>query len=195
MIRELLSIVRSLFAPLTWPRIVLVALLTLPSLLTLVLSILFVESRTGQFFYYPSIERRISLLRQLQELSGAGIASNPDLGAPYRQLLSDVAARPADLGLGFALSADDLLKFVLGSSIGIVLVLVGFNTRSKGERGWRGYVLGGFSYAIVTGTASLFLPTFVNGWLTGLAFTAAQTAFWLFIAAVGSRTGRKKATA
>ncbi len=137
------------------------------------------EYFTGHF-YYESLEKKVRLLKELQIISNAGIASNSDLYPIYRSAVEELS-RPRELRIALPLEylADPVTigKAVSGALVWLVILIFGVaSERKKGTFAGITVAVAVVLLFIATlfGWIGSILPTVLNPWVNFIGFPLAQ---------------------
>ncbi len=145
------------------------------------------EFQTGFFTFYPTIEKRVALLAELDSLRRSGVESDPRLAPIYLQLVADVTARPiagAFSWPGVPLSGAALAKALAGSLFGLVLLATLFYDHSD-EPHWKP-TAAGFAVIAISGAllAQLF-PDLGDPWVSPVLIAFAEVVSMVIIGLTG----------
>jgi hypothetical protein len=148
------------------------------------------ELETGFFTFYPTIERRVALLAELDSLRKSGVETDPRLAPIYLQLVADMVARPIAGALpwpALALSGTALAKALAGSLFGLVLLATILFEHST-EPNWRPTAVG-FALIAISGAflAQLF-PDIGDGWVSPVLIALAEVASMVLIGRTAQET-------
>jgi hypothetical protein len=148
--------------------------------------LVFAERLTG-FIFFMRMERKVSLLRELNDLANNDITSNNELSAMYYEIASElesykiepifipqIGAVSPTIGLHIP---ERVGKFVSGGFLGFIVALSGFAERRKESTQWRSVALGVWQleYSPVC-LGRLFLPFIIRGSTT---WDIPVSRFWL----------------
>lgn len=157
------------------------------------------EGMIGYTFFFK-MERKISLLKSLNELAQNGIANNSELSPIYHELVAELASYKVEpLSIKQITSALNTLslhipewlgKFVSGGLLGFLVALSGLAERKKGSDRWSSLVLGGLFFGILAGLVGIIIPTIYNNLVNYIGYPILQVVAILLI----SRFTKKKAT-
>jgi len=152
-----------------------------------ILSVLAFEYWTGNF-YYSSLQKKVSLLKEMQVIANEGIASNTELYPVYKSTVEELARREVS-PFAFPAVADPVTagKAISGASIWIIFAVLGLFGVFGPENKIPALLLLGL-FAILVGYISTLIPTLSTPWLNYLGVPIIQLII-LFIA--GSRKRRK----
>jgi hypothetical protein len=136
------------------------------------------------------MERKISLLKSLNDLSTDGIANKNDLSPIYNETVLELGAYKVEplswKQLQLALP-DGLWKFVSGALLGSLVALSSFADRKKGNERWSSMLLGGLAFGAICGAVGIFIPTLYNLWVNLIAYPILQVVAVLLLARMTSR--------
>jgi len=155
------------FAGLLWTVITKGGFRAFVFLLTVLLIFFYIESHTKLIYYY-SLERRISLAKQIGEIS----TNNPEIESKLRliqnELVNDLMNRKVSLMEIPTITTYALLKFLTGAGFGIIFLVIGFIYRRP--KAMQGALL----IASTFGLISLFVPPIGSLWVNFVIFVIVQ---------------------
>jgi hypothetical protein len=140
-------------------------------LLITILGLYIYEAFTG-YYYYFSLERKITLLSKLEELSKSGIAANPDLYPIFKNTVRELESKEIkpllfNLPTKIAFSSILFWKMFSGSFIGLfflIVTLLGLmGTESPQHK--RNMILGSILFLIAGGILGALIPVIYNEWV------------------------------
>jgi hypothetical protein len=129
--------------------------------------------------FYDQMQKRTALLRELEAMREAGIATDPDVGPIYRRLVTDLAAhdtRAAYLGFPLATLAEPMLKFLSGAAIGIVGVIAALVEKAQGGADWKSTLGGAALIIVICGPLGALVPTIGSPWVNAALYIGLQIA-------------------
>jgi hypothetical protein len=148
------------------------------------------EVNTGRF-YYDSLERKIGLLGQLNELATAGIEDNPELYPVYQEAIDELSTRKVYPYLFQLTSPVDPVTFWKGLSGAIFWLLMALGTLAFAKTNKLSTALVLTIFGIMAGIIGVFIPTAENPLFNYLGFPLTQFLLILLIGSIGAR--RQKA--
>lgn len=179
---KVLAFVASLFQELKLP-VRWVAFITL--ILTLASGAWFAEYAT-KYVYFTKLERKILLLKELQQVANSGIQSNPELYPVYKDTANELAAvnlqTPLFTGLSI-FTLNDTVGVTVGKAIGgaslwiIILLSTLSSNREKGKKSFRenfDSISGMLFISALFGWVGTMIPTFYNPWVNYVGFPLLQ---------------------
>lgn len=146
--------------------------------LVLILAFFYFESHT-RLFYHLSLERRISLVAQLNQLAKDDIASNSELSPIYTELTQEILNRKV-VPMEFPnFTTLVLYKFLTGASFGLLFLIISLlYRRPKATQGalW---------VALFFGIFAIFIPVLGSLWIN---FTVLMIGQLLLLLALPPKT-------
>lgn len=131
------------------------------------LTFLYFESHTRLVYYY-SLERKISLLDQLNKLAENNVTGNKDLNPIYSEISSEVLNRkvtPMELP---TITTLVLYKFLTGATFGLLFLFIGlFSKRPKAMQG-------ALLVALFFGIVAIFVPVLGSLWINLIVLMVGQ---------------------
>jgi hypothetical protein len=141
------------------------------------------EFQTGFFTFYPTIEKRVALLAELDSLRKSGVESDPRLAPLYLQLVADITARPIAGAFpwpGIAFSGPALAKALAGSLFGLVLLATILYDHSN-ERHWKPTATGFTLIAISGALLAQLFPDVGDAWVSPVLIALAEVVSMVII--------------
>ena len=140
------------------------------------------EYLTGHF-YYESLEKKVSLLGELQLIANQGIDKNPELYPMYQSAVEELARckvrnlaflRPLSLSLGDPVA---LGKAISGASIWLLLLIFGVSSDVKARK-LTGSTIAVATFLVVVALifawVGTIIPTVYNPWINYIGFPLIQ---------------------
>jgi len=132
------------------------------------------ESLTG-YFFFTSVERKITLLKELNSLAKDGISQDSELSPIYNEIVAELTTyKIHSIPQLSDLKFERVWKFVSGAFLGLAVAIAGLGDRSKPGKKWKSTVSGGVFVGIVLGVIGIFLPTFYSPWVNYLGYPILQ---------------------
>lgn len=190
----IVSLFKGLKLPLRWLAIVLTVLL-------IVFTLLAYEHLTGHF-YFNKLEKKVSLLKELQLIANEGVDANKDLLPIYESAVDELAQYQvrtlAFSHFAYVNFGDPVTwrKAISGASIWLLILVVGVSSDVKKTGKFSGTTIG---VAIVTVVvAALFawigtiIPTILNPWVNYIGFPMIQLALFYLLSRKKKTTATQK---
>ena len=147
------------------------------------------ENLTG-YAYFSRMERKVSILKSLNELSQDDIASKPELNTIYQDTISELKAYKieplsffgilSNLGSNIPHIPSEFGKFISGGFLGFMVAIAGLVDRNKGGEKWSSTFWGGLVFGIIMGLIGAIIPTVYNLWVNYIGFPILQIVLVLF---------------
>ena len=152
----------------------------------IVLAANFSERMTG-YFFFRSMEKKVSLLKDLQALDQSGINQNQELSAIYHQTIVELSDHKVETPrLPNLPQSERLWLFISGSSFFFLLSIIFLLQKEK-----KFYVYAPLILGLIFGCIGAALPIAFNPWLNYLGFPILQM-FLLML--LGFLSRKRKAT-
>lgn len=152
-------------------------------ILFIILGVLGFEYLTGHF-YYQSLEKKISLLKELQLIANEGIDKNPELYPIYQSAAEELARCEVRnlaflLPLSVSLGAPVVLgKAVSGALIWLLILIVGVTSEVKKAGKLTGSTIGLAAvliiFAVIFAWVGTIIPTVYAPWVNYIGFPLIQ---------------------
>lgn len=152
-------------------------------------TIISVENTTG-YAYFSRMERKVSILKDLNELAQDGITSNQELSPIYHDTVSELETyQIKPLSFSQFLSSlnsltlnipEEFGKFISGGLLGFMVAIAGWVDRKKGGEEWSSTFFGGLILGIIFGFIGAAIPIIYNPWINYIGFPLIQTIVILF---------------
>jgi hypothetical protein len=165
--------------------------------LAIVTGLVVFENLTG-YAYFSRMERKVSILKSLNELAHDDISSKPELNAIYQDVISELEAyqiKPlsftgffSNFGSVIPQMPSEFWKFISGGFLGFIVAIAGLVDRRQGNERWSSIFWGGLVFGILMGLIGIFIPKIYNLWVNYIGFPVIQIAVILLL----SRKGVKK---
>jgi hypothetical protein len=163
-IESLANVVRSIFENISKSKRVMVFV---SFVIVLLLVFLYFESHTRLIYYY-GLERKVSLLSQLNRLAKDSAIQSGELSPIYNELIQEILNRkvsPMEFPLITTLV---LYKFLTGASFGLLFLFIGLlNRRPKAMQG-------ALLVATFFGLIAIFIPIFGSIWINLIILMVVQ---------------------
>ena len=177
--KDIASFFVSLFQELKLP----VRWLALAFLIAVILAGIFgYEQLTGNF-YLAKLERKITLLKELQTIADAGVDKHPELESIYERTSSELAnfeVRPASSYISSIKIGDptNLGKAVSGALLWIIVLIFGVSSEYQKNGKLTGMIIGLGIFLLVIAIffawIGTLIPTLYNPWVNYILFPIVQ---------------------
>jgi len=141
------------------------------------------ENLTG-YAYFSRMEKKVAILKSLNELAQDEISTKPELNSIYQDVTSELESyqiKPLSFsgilsGLGPTAPQipAEFGKFISGGLLGFMVAIAGLVDRKKGGEKWRSTFLGGLVFGILMGLIGIVIPTIYNLWINYIGFPVIQ---------------------
>lgn len=137
-----------------------------------------IEKTTGYFFFLK-MERKITLLTKLNDLSDSGINAKPDLVPIFDKLVSELNSYKVgnSYPINITISSDSMVlagKFIAGSLIGFVLSMLELIKIWQHRDEGRTFVATTFVLGVLLGFIGSLIPVIYFPWINIVAYITIQ---------------------
>lgn len=141
---------------------------------------LYFGERVTGYVFQLRMQKQVTMLKDLHDLSKDGIAQNPELNSLYEKTVNELNSHQVGLPpLPQITFTRGILQFLIGGSIGILTIFYAYFRRSKNQE-WVNAMFGGIVYGALTGAFGVLIEPYLNPWVYYLGYPTIQLVFLLF---------------
>lgn len=154
------------------------------TVIALLIALFLVFENISGWIYLATIDRKIALLGELQELSEAGIEQNSELNPLYQEMIEDIEKHDTHsfflrVGIGLGnYESNKFAKFLSGASLWLLVALVGLLMKGKDKLA---FLVMGLAFAIPAGYIAIVLPTFIHPLVNWIGYPIFWFAFVILL--------------
>ncbi len=152
-------------------------------ILAIITGLVIFENLTD-YAYFSRMERKVYILKNLNELAKDDISSKPELNSIYQDVVSELESyqiEPFSFSRAFSnfgsiipKMPSEFWKYISGGFLGFIVAIAGFVDRKKGNEKWSSIFWGGLVFGMLMGLIGVFIPKIYNIWINYIGFPVLQ---------------------
>lgn len=165
-------------------------------LFIIVATLITFENLTG-YAYFSRMERKVAILKSLNDLAKDDISSKPELNSIYQDTISELKSYKVETfslsgffsGFGIVIPQipSEFWKFISGGFLGFMVAIAGLVDKRKGNEKWGSTFMGGLVFGILFGIIGAVIPTIYNVWVNHIGFPIIQIAGILLFSRISTK--------
>ncbi len=154
------------------------------------------ENYTG-YAYFSRMERKVAILKSLNELAKDDISSRTELNLIYQDTISELKSYKVETfslsdffsGFGIVIPQipSEFRKFISGGFLGFMVAIAGLVDKRKGNEKWNSTFMSGLVFGISFGFIGAVIPTIYNIWVNHIGFPIVQIAGILLFSKISTK--------